>query len=446
MYKVWGRNISLGLYDHENIGLIPHFDVETLCKYIMIKNYTMKTKKLFLFCFCLIFQSISAQKQEMSPYLSFLEKQKTSSVDYVIGLFEKYDIVILGERDHRDTTQYELIEKIIEDPRFIKKVGNVFTEVGACNRTEWANRVLKGKYDSELQFEDTLRTLYREIDSEVIWEKYNYWKYLKSIHRINKDLPKKKKITVYFTDMAYDWTQCYTPEQRKRDYQIYFWGEVRDSIMGGNFVRYYNQILADKKQFRKKALVILNLPHAFRAFQESNSEWLSPAAHYIFQSYPGRVANVMINCWDPYEQGRERLISNGKWDAAFRSFGNPAVGFDLEGSPFGNEPFKLFNKPLEPLAFKDVVHGFVFYKPIEAWRMQIGVPGIIDEGYKKEYVRRCLLNHPEEASKYKDPDYLQGEIDYYNNVRTVDTYITSNKGKKESSRENIDKYINEWLE
>ena len=40
--KVWGRNITHGLYDQGNIGLIPHFDVETLCKYITIKNYTME--------------------------------------------------------------------------------------------------------------------------------------------------------------------------------------------------------------------------------------------------------------------------------------------------------------------------------------------------------------------------------------------------------------------
>ena len=35
--KVWGRNIFYGLYDQENIGLIPLFDVENLCKYITIK-------------------------------------------------------------------------------------------------------------------------------------------------------------------------------------------------------------------------------------------------------------------------------------------------------------------------------------------------------------------------------------------------------------------------
>lgn len=46
--KVWGRNITYGLYDQRNIGLIPHFDVEILCKYITIKNYTMKQGKKLL--------------------------------------------------------------------------------------------------------------------------------------------------------------------------------------------------------------------------------------------------------------------------------------------------------------------------------------------------------------------------------------------------------------
>ncbi len=45
--KVWGRNITHGLHDQGNIGLIPHFDVETLCKYITIKNYTMETNQTY---------------------------------------------------------------------------------------------------------------------------------------------------------------------------------------------------------------------------------------------------------------------------------------------------------------------------------------------------------------------------------------------------------------
>lgn len=52
-----------------------------------------------------------------------------------MGLFDRYDVVILGERDHRDTTQYDLIEQIMSDPRFIDQVGLIMTEIGVYNMT-----------------------------------------------------------------------------------------------------------------------------------------------------------------------------------------------------------------------------------------------------------------------------------------------------------------------
>lgn len=50
----------------------------------------------------------------------------TSAVDYVFELFEKYDIVILGERDHRDMSQYQFVSEIISDRRFHSKCGSHF--------------------------------------------------------------------------------------------------------------------------------------------------------------------------------------------------------------------------------------------------------------------------------------------------------------------------------
>ena len=39
---------------------------------------------------------------------------------YIFNLFEYSDIVVIGERDHWDTTQYELILDFQKDPRFVK--------------------------------------------------------------------------------------------------------------------------------------------------------------------------------------------------------------------------------------------------------------------------------------------------------------------------------------
>jgi hypothetical protein len=105
----------------------------------------------------------------------------------------------------------------MSDPRFIEKVGHVFTEVGVCNQTDNANRVLKNNYSSEDDFIHDLRNLYhRDIDYEIIWEKYNYWYFLNSIYRINKHLPQDQKITLHLTDIPFDWNECRDITDRKK--------------------------------------------------------------------------------------------------------------------------------------------------------------------------------------------------------------------------------------
>ncbi|MDR2906366.1 MAG: hypothetical protein LBU91_00030, partial [Bacteroidales bacterium] len=70
---------------------------------------------------------------EIKPLVKYIEQCNTSPVDYVMNLFETYDVVVIGERHHGDMTQYDLIQQIISDPRFIAKVGHVLTEMGVYN-------------------------------------------------------------------------------------------------------------------------------------------------------------------------------------------------------------------------------------------------------------------------------------------------------------------------
>ena len=65
--------------------------------------------------------------------------------EYIFKLFEKSDIVVLGERDHRDTVQYDLIQDILADPRFAEQIGYVYTEVGSYNMNDDVNRLLQGQ-------------------------------------------------------------------------------------------------------------------------------------------------------------------------------------------------------------------------------------------------------------------------------------------------------------
>jgi hypothetical protein len=396
----------------------------------------MKTHFFLLFVALGVANVASTQKPEVIPYIDFLKTQHTDPVEYVFRLFEKYDIVILGERDHRDTTQYELVQKILSDPRFIENVGNVFTEVGVSNRTEWANRVVKGSYKSQADFEAELRKLYREVDWQILCSHYDLWKYLNDVYRINKNLPESKKISVYFTDVSYDWSQCTSVEQRKKEFGLIYWrGSIRDSIMGRNFIEDYSRILLDTKDKRKKALVIFNRPHSYQRYLRRWKDfYVDGAASYIFEAYPGRVANVMINWVSFHKSGREYLIADGKWDAAFRYAGNPSVGFDLAGTPFGADSFDHYDPPVEGVKWQNIYTGFIFYKPIEEWVTIMGFPsasGVIDEAFIPEFKRRIFLDND---STWTFDDFMK-----YYTLRIMPHW------EKNTPKDSVDVYINSWL-
>ena len=77
---------------------------------------------------------IADAQESQGEYEDFLADQHLSAKEYILSLFEKYDIVILCERDHREITQYDLILDVISDERFRAEVGNVYTEIGNFQR------------------------------------------------------------------------------------------------------------------------------------------------------------------------------------------------------------------------------------------------------------------------------------------------------------------------
>jgi len=55
--------------------------------------------------------------------VQFIGAQKQTPVNYVMGLFGKYDIVVLCERAHPETTQYDMIFELASDKRFQQQLG-----------------------------------------------------------------------------------------------------------------------------------------------------------------------------------------------------------------------------------------------------------------------------------------------------------------------------------
>jgi len=331
----------------------------------------------------------------IEKYVRFVETQKQTPTDYIMGLFAKYDIVVLCERAHPETTQYDMICELARDQRFQQQVGHIFTECGSVSLRPVVEELLTNDQLSEEQAQQKLRAIYRNFNFQVVWDKTNSYDFLQRISQLNRTLPKESRVHIWPCDVASDWSKI-TKDNYGRIEQLL--GQ-RDKIMADNIVTKFSEIQKASGR-QKKALVIMNFRHAFphlRLGLGGEVKNIENMTGFLMAAYPGKVANVMINGTGLLigQRGNPMgatAIQNGQWDAAFAVAGNPNRGFDFKGSPFGADSFDYFPFPI-PLnyTYQDVFTGFVFYKPLGEHRMSFGVAGLLDPAFTAELVRRCQI-------------------------------------------------------
>lgn len=277
----------------------------------------------------------------------------------MLSLYDKYDIVVWGEREHAEMEQYYFIEKLISSDKFIEEVGDIYIEIGGAHLKPRFDELVLGEIPSDsIELSRKIIALQQDASYHVLWSKYSYYYFLYTVCEINRDLPTDKKIRIFPVDIPLDWSKIDTAEEYDKNVPTLLM--VRDSIMSANAVNFY------KNSDRSKALVIMNTIHSQNNVDkiEGVGNWFMS---YFVRSVGKPVANVLvhtngIHLWD-YSIPNQ-LISGGKWDAAFISQGIEDAGFDFEGSPFGEDKFD-FNVDIDTdLKYKDVYTGLI-YLPME---------------------------------------------------------------------------------
>jgi hypothetical protein len=323
----------------------------------------------------------------IEQYVRFLENQRQSPVDYVLGLFEKADLVVLCERFHTEVTQYDFIYDLVSDARFQTRVGNIFTELGtSALRPSLESFLLNGTL-SEAQVNERLRYIAQNFDFGPVWKKTNIFDFLRKLHYLNRSLARERRVHVYPSDIEARWEQM-TKEG---------WQEVRkqlgkrDEIMAENIIGNLKELRQTNPQ--AKGLVIMNYRHAFPHLKSQTGRQVQNTTGFLMAAFPGRVANVMLNSVGLLPGTTDQrpvlgALQEGKWDAAFAAVGNRNVGFDFQSSPLGEDAFDYFPFVAHQLRYQDVFTGLVFFKPLEAHRHSLGLPGLIDESFAEELKRR----------------------------------------------------------
>jgi hypothetical protein len=296
---------------------------------------------------------------KVQPYADFMKTQVLSPKEYILNLFERYDIVILEEASHGESTQWELISDIVSDSLFINQVGNIFTEYGSAMHQNKIDTFLHTVFPNETELEKETAVLMSYMTG-------GFYHFIKNLNLLNATLPDSLKVKEHYCDNI-DWDYFST-------IPVSSVGDERDSMMAQVTIDWYRQQKAEGK--RHKCLVVTNTRHAFgypggMEKVKNNSNYIRLAqgnqGQYIFEAYPDKTANVTRNA---PKSSRSlfmpiiRPVNKGIWDRAFALNGNRPVGFDLKDTPFGND---LFNSHVpqganSKLKYSDIFTGVIFDK------------------------------------------------------------------------------------
>ena len=75
----------------------------------------------------------AAAQADYAEHVAYIKEHGRAPGDYILDLFDSYDLVVLCERSHPEYTQWLLIDDVIRDRRFGQKVGHLFTEYGSVS-------------------------------------------------------------------------------------------------------------------------------------------------------------------------------------------------------------------------------------------------------------------------------------------------------------------------
>jgi hypothetical protein len=337
---------------------------------------------------------------EVQPYVSYLKDNAKPPLEYVMELFETYDLVILSERTHPETTQWEFIYKLTSDPKFIESVGHIFTEYGSVLQQPSLEEFLNTSDLSEKEVGRKIIRILRNFPTHPYgWNNNNFFDYLKRLYRLNQSLAADRKIKLYFSNVPWQWEG-----KTKEDYDLYWKTEMpnRDKIMADRIISKFHEILESDSK-RRKALVIMNTRHAYKTGGSFNT------GDFIFREFPKKTANVMFNTtasdFGDVSGGNEQTIMDlsiqeGKWDTAFWMLGNTPLGFDFKHSPFGKDQFDLHSGfAYSGLEYEDVFTGMIFYQPLGKHMVASNIPGYYDEDFKQIVLKRARLKGDEDHNR-----------------------------------------------
>ena len=144
------------------------------------------------------------------PALAANNPVPRAAVPAILGIFEKYPIVALGE-SHRNQQIHDFIVSLVSAPDFADSVNDIVVEFGAARYQKLVDRYVDGEVPV-----DQLPLVWRETVNIMVWDAPVYQRFFETVRAVNRKLPEHKRLRVLLGDPEFDWQQVKTNEEWER--------------------------------------------------------------------------------------------------------------------------------------------------------------------------------------------------------------------------------------
>jgi hypothetical protein len=338
---------------------------------------------------------------------------------YVLGMFQRRDVVLLGE-DHAIRHNLLLVHGLIP-LLHAEGIYTVGMEFGASEDQAALDQLVGGEtYDEAL----ARRLMF---NYNVGWAYREYMDVYRAAWAFNRTLPEAaRRFRVLNLSYKFNWADAQSTRTPENARKIYPHGPVD---------AYRAKIVQDEILNKgEKILILTGAVHAFTRyrmpvydhnarnfirFEDRNLGGL------LYKRAPEQVACILLHHAFPGKLtgGMERVLpAGGAIDQALAGFTDPRTGFDLPGTPFGDLPDDSFYATGYPdFCLSQLADGYIYDRPIARFE-----GCTVDEAFLTD------ANWPEAQRQSPDPDWhrrpatqaeywaqVRGYVDMPNRFRSV---------------------------
>ncbi len=322
--------------------------------------------------------------EDVTPFVNFLTDVTSSPEEFMMEMLGSHKLVINGEY-HRRKVSWDMLKRLISRPGFADVVGCVFVELPSHHQS-----LMDQFLSSDTLRSDLIIKIFQDEQLNGWWDRGEY-EFLRDLWKLNRTLPRDKKIKVVLADYQIPYSDITNREEAREQ-------EDRNTHMADvveNTIRHSDDM--------RNNLFLVGCAHVFKSDQSG----LYSSAHDEEEDAPTAGAQLAVrlgndNVFTVFQHvlpgdnsgGNKAAIRGGLFDLAFEKNGNRPIGFKLADSPFGNEPFDgiyeiKFNTATGTYA--DNFDGYLFLAPVKDEPKAIPLTEVFTDEFVAEMQRRATV-------------------------------------------------------